>query len=75
MFINELKLYIDYFEKQLRESASALNEKQLRYFQKFKSNILDGIAYYKTALASITNAAKTLEELYHFEKQLMAISI
>ncbi|HEY6957176.1 MAG TPA: hypothetical protein VI385_18110, partial [Flavisolibacter sp.] len=75
MFINELKLYIDYFEKQLRESASALNEKQVRYFQKFKSNILDGIAYYKTALASITNAAKTFEELYHFEKQLMAISI
>ncbi|MGZ3853345.1 MAG: hypothetical protein ACXVBX_11185 [Flavisolibacter sp.] len=75
MFINELKLYVDYFKKQLMGSATALNEKQARHFQKFKSNLLNGIAYYKTVLVTITNAAKTLEELCQFEKELMAISL
>ncbi|HTM93790.1 MAG TPA: hypothetical protein VL095_15315, partial [Flavisolibacter sp.] len=75
MFINELNLYIDYLKRQLKESASALSEKQIRYFQKFKTNLLNGIAFYKTILATIGNAAKTLEELCSFESELMALSI
>ena len=75
MFINELKLYVDYLKKQLMESASVLNEKQIRYFQKFRTNLLNGIAFYKTVLSSIKNAAKTLEELCCFEKELLKIQI
>jgi hypothetical protein len=73
MFINELKLYVDYLKKQLTESAPALNEKQIRYFQKFKTNLLNGIAFYKTILLSITDAAKTFEELCFFERELNAL--
>lgn len=73
MFINELKLYVDYLKKQLKESASCLTEKQVRYFQKFKANLLAGITFYKKLLSSITNAAKTLEELCYFERELNAI--
>lgn len=75
MFINELKLYVDYLKKQLKESASSLTEKQIRYFQKFRTNLLSGIAFYKTALSSIMNGTKTLEELCFFEKELLTISI
>lgn len=75
MFINELKLYVDYLKKQLMESASVLNEKQIRYFQKFRTNLLNGIAFYKAVLSSIKNAAKTLEELCLFEKELLKIQI
>lgn len=74
MFINELNLYVDYLKKQLKESAS-LSEKQIRYFQKFKINLLNGIAFYKTTLSSIANATKTLEELCFFEKELAVINI
>jgi hypothetical protein len=73
MFINELKLYVDYLKKQLTESAASLTEKQMRYFQKFKTNLLNGIAFYKTMLLSITDAAKTLEQLCYFERELNAI--
>jgi hypothetical protein len=72
MFINELKLYVDYLKKQLTESAASLTEKQLRYFQKFKTNLLNGIAFYKTILLS-GNASQTLEELCYFESELNAI--
>lgn len=73
MFINELKLYVDYLKKQLTESAASLTEKQVRYFQKFKTNLLSGIAFYKTMLLSIANAGKTIEELCYFENELTAI--
>lgn len=72
MFINELKLYVDYLNNQLKESASSLTEKQVRYFQKFKTNLLNGIAFYKTILLS-GNAPQTLEELCYFESELNAI--
>jgi hypothetical protein len=75
MFINELKLYVDYLKQQVKEAASALNEKQIRYFKKFKANLLSGIAFYKMVLSSIGNATKTLEELCFFEKELTAISL
>lgn len=73
MFINELKLYVDYLKKQIKETASSLNEKQIRYFQKFQANLLAGIAFYKKILASIGNAAKTIEELCFFETELFAL--
>jgi hypothetical protein len=75
MFVNELKLYVDYLKNQIRQAASSLNEKQIKYFQKFRANLLNGIAFYKKLLASVTNAAKTLEELCHFEKELLNIGI
>lgn len=75
MFVNELKLYVDYLKNQIRQAASSLNEKQIKYFQKFRANLLNGIAFYKKLLSSISNAAKTLEELCHFEKELLNIGI
>jgi hypothetical protein len=75
MFINELKLYVDYLEKQLKEAASSLNEKQRKYFQKFRTNLLAGIAFYKNALVSVSNSNKILEELGYFERELLAIGM
>jgi hypothetical protein len=75
MFVNELKLYVDYLKKQIKEAASSLNEKQKKYFEKFRANLLNGIAFYKKLLSSITNAAKALEELCHFERELLAIAL
>jgi hypothetical protein len=75
MFINELKLYVDYLEKQLKEAASSLNEKQRKYFEKFRTNLLAGIAFYKNALASVSNSNNILEELGYFERELLAIGM
>ena len=74
MFINELKMYVDYLKNQLKDAAATLNDKQVRYFEKFRTNLLNGIAFYKKFLASFTtNAVNTLEELCIFEKELLAI--
>lgn len=46
MFINELKLYIDYFKKKIKTDIVAINDKQEKYYQKCKTNLLNGISYY-----------------------------
>jgi hypothetical protein len=53
--------------------GSSPNEKQIKHFQKFKSNLLAGIGFYKTFLMAIRTPAKTMEELCFFETELLAL--
>lgn len=51
MFVNELKLYVDY----LHELASVKNPetKQISFIQKFAENLIEGIQYYRTISGQI----------------------
>lgn len=55
MFINELNLYVDYLKKDVERHAAALNDKKAKYFSKFRTNLLEGINYYKKLIPEITN--------------------
>jgi len=46
MFLNELKMYIDYLQTKLTENNHIKSEKQMKYLHAFKSNLLSGIKYY-----------------------------
>ena len=75
MFINELQMYIDYYKKKV-ESNLALNPKQLKYLQTFKTNLLDGIDYYQNLISyfkkeSDQYISKMKEEL---DNAVMALS-
>jgi hypothetical protein len=48
MFVNELKLYVDYLQKRMSARGEQFNEKQEKYYLKFKENLLAGIDYYKS---------------------------
>jgi hypothetical protein len=58
IFINELKLYIDYLGKEISRNMNSLSEKQVKFFSSFKANLLDGIEYYKKLLPDISNEAE-----------------
>lgn len=47
MFIKELKMYVDYFTKEVNKSAYQPTEKQIQYLNEFLNNMLEGIEYYK----------------------------
>lgn len=47
MFVNELKMYIDYLKDKIGDTPVPLSEKQQEYFLTFKNNINEGIEYYK----------------------------
>ena len=50
MFINEIRLYVQYLGREIDEVREVMTVKQQRYFEKFKSNLLDGIRYYEELL-------------------------
>jgi hypothetical protein len=62
MFINELRLYINYLKEQVAESEG--DEKRALYNEKFAKNLLEGIAYYKGLVEEIDNAAFVQELIY-----------
>ena len=47
MFLNEAKMYIDYYAKEIKKSLTDMTDKRLKYFNEFRQNMLDGIEYYK----------------------------
>lgn len=51
MFINELKMYVDYFKERLAKVD--ITPKQLKSVQAFKANLLEGIEYYQQLLPAI----------------------
>ncbi|MEO6882884.1 MAG: hypothetical protein ABI199_02540 [Bacteroidia bacterium] len=53
LFVNELQLYVDYIKKEFEENLSKLSEKKANYFQTFKNNLIEGIAYYESLFSKI----------------------
>jgi len=73
MFVNELKLYIDYLKSRIDRAPKPLTDPQVKYFDAFQSKLNEGIAYYKNLseqvshqfdemAASIQNGLDALEE-------------
>ncbi|HQX03054.1 MAG TPA: hypothetical protein PKZ44_02985 [Flavobacterium sp.] len=72
-FIKELSLYLDYFKKEIDVFEEATSQ-QLKKVNQFKSNLLEGIDYYKTLFEKthyFTDLkSKIFQELNQFELEL-----
>ncbi len=80
MFIKELDMYVNYFKKTISETIRPFKKVQIKYFQSFKSNMQDGISYYKSLFSDVINESvnikdKLIEELDRHEKDLLCIQI
>lgn len=53
LFINELNLYVDYLKKDLSAQLDELNAKKARYFEKFTSQLFNGINYYRELIPEL----------------------
>jgi len=51
LFINELKMYVDYLKNEISEVTNEMTTAQLKKLQSFKNNLLDGIEYYEKLFA------------------------
>jgi len=79
-FVNELRMYVDYFEKELKKNTEQLTTKKLRSLQLFKTNLLEGISYYQQLLPRFKNEAESYlnemrEELTQFEKVIQQMAL
>ncbi len=48
LFINELRLYIQYLRDCFNQLSGMIKDKELVYWTEFKENLLKGIEYYKS---------------------------
>ncbi|MBK7382343.1 MAG: hypothetical protein IPI81_03255 [Flavobacteriales bacterium] len=53
MFVNELILYVKYLQREIEQVREEITEKQLKYFNQFRTNLLSGIAYYHELIPSL----------------------
>lgn len=68
IFINELRLYIAHLTTYIQSNKQDLDTKKEKYIQKFKAELLDGVAYYQNLREALfeTNA----KEYHNFSQQL-----
>lgn len=59
MFINELKMYIDYLKKEIDKNIKPAPAKKMQYFDSFKANLAEGINYYKALIPKLVYESKT----------------
>lgn len=74
LFINELKLYVTYLNKLFEILTGNQEEKHKRYLQKFKSQLLDGIGYYKQLFSGLMVGCDMMTELAFAEREINKLS-
>ncbi|MCU7495352.1 MAG: hypothetical protein HF314_16305 [Ignavibacteria bacterium] len=80
MFIKELSLYIDYFFRKAAESLKPYPAQTEAFLKTFRTNLLEGIKYYKAMVPNITEETEKVrqrieQELAAFEEKLLAFGL
>lgn len=80
MFIQELKMYVDYFKSKILDSSEQLGKAQTKHFVGYQKNLNEGIAYYHNLFSNLKNQSnETLsniqESLTGLQKELNSIII
>ena len=71
VFINELRLYVNYLQKEMGKTMENISSKQQKYFADFKSNLLKGIEYYTDLIPKMkTETEAYLHNMYEELEQL-----
>ena len=79
LFVKELKMYVDYFRNEIETISGEVTANQLKKWNSFKTNILEGIEYYQNLLSSTlyfkAEAEKMRSQFNFYKSELNAIQI
>ncbi|PWN67143.1 hypothetical protein [Chryseobacterium oncorhynchi] len=79
MFINELKMYVDYLKKEITDSSIQITQSQSKKWNAFKKNMLEGIEYYHNLFKTssfFSQKSQTIDhQLQEYKHILIAIEI
>ena len=79
IFVNELKLYVDYLSKEIADFTDELSKSQVKKWQAFKDNLLSGVAYYEDMFQNTNffkqNWEKISNQLKDYQAKIKAIEI
>ena len=76
MFVKELGLYVSYLTNQINE-AFEITPQQIKKWETFKTNLLNGISYYKSVFENSSyfqgNNERLRKEILKMESQLTSL--
>ncbi|WP_312992017.1 hypothetical protein [Chryseobacterium flavum] len=79
IFINELKMYIDYLKKEIPDPSAQVTVAQSKKWNTFRKNLLEGIEYYQQVFQTSTffkkETKKILCQLQEYKLELTTIEI
>lgn len=80
MFVNELEMYVNHLKDEIDKNLEHLTKRQTRYFENFKTSLLDGVNYYKGVFDKMKSETgecrkKTLSQLDKWTQQIQKIQI
>lgn len=77
MFVKELKMYVDYLRNDIANFTDELSAKNIKRWVAFKSNLLDGIAYYQDLFEETINPENRLiqADIITYKNELNKIEI
>ncbi len=69
MFVKELKMYVDYLKNEIDTISQEVTANQIKKWNSFKSNLLEGIAYYQNLFTANTSENKKIQNALFFYKE------
>ncbi|KFF04971.1 hypothetical protein [Flavobacterium reichenbachii] len=79
IFVKELKMYVDYFRNEIQTISGEVTASQLKKWNSFKANILQGIEYYQNLFSSTlyfkSDEEKIQNQFDFYKSELNAIQI
>jgi hypothetical protein len=79
LFINELKMYVDYLKNEIEETTSDITAGQIKKLQSFKNNLLEGIEYYSKLFSETQffkmDFVKIQNQLHDYKNSIFTIEI
>lgn len=79
LFVKELKMYLDYFKKDIENISAEITAAQTKKLQAFKHNLLSGIEYYENLITASPYFKKNKTEIQNqfndYRTKLIAIAV
>lgn len=79
LFINELKMYVDYLKNEIEDFSESFTNAQAKKWKTFKTNLTDGVEYYEklfSETAFFKDNVKTIQsQLADYKNKIMSLSI
>jgi hypothetical protein len=73
VFINELKLYLDYLKNDIHMNIAHMNIKKEKYHKSFKEQLQNGINYYKDLMPKMLSLKNELKD--RFNQELLELEL
>jgi hypothetical protein len=74
LFVKELKMYLDYLKNEIREASDEITSAQIKKWNVFKNNLIEGIGYYQHLFSTTSFFKNETEEIQNqLEKYLSEV--